>query len=106
MTVTVWLQAAMLVQASVARHVRVMVCGHWPFVTVLRTEITTLLQQFVNTVGSSNAHTDPHSTTLLLAHCRSRHGLSGQGIRTQTASPKSTCGSPGVQTPPEKVCSV
>jgi hypothetical protein len=67
-TVTVWLQVTLLVHASVACQVRVILRGHSPFVTVLKTEIATLVQQFVRMVGVSKFHAVLQSTVLLVAH--------------------------------------
>jgi len=67
--VTVWLQVALLVQQSVACHVRVMVVWHAsPLVTVLRTLSVRLVpQQTSKAIGSSKLHAAPHSTVLLVA---------------------------------------
>src|SRR5262245_42319181 len=68
MSVTVWLQGALLLlQLSMACHVRVTVAGQLPFVTVLITLIVTLVPlQLSFAVGKSKVHAEPHSTVLLL----------------------------------------
>src|SRR5262245_32854267 len=67
--VTVWLQVELLVQRSVACQVRV-TSSEQPaaLVTVLRTEMVTLVPlQVSSALGSSKAQTEPHSTILLVA---------------------------------------
>jgi hypothetical protein len=73
-TVTVWLQVALLPQASVISQVWVMICGQTPLVTVpvgvMSTLVTTpvavitLLPQQVAASGGSNVQALPHSTVL------------------------------------------
>src|SRR5439155_23310346 len=67
-TVTVWLQSAVLPQASVARHVRVVSKGlpQWPavLVTVLRMVMVTVPQVSL-AVGASKSQVLVHSTVLL-----------------------------------------
>src|SRR5512137_1404201 len=63
--VTIWLQVALLVQQSIARHVRVITHGQEPLVTVLSTVIATLVPQHTSTaLGGSNVQVLPHSTVL------------------------------------------
>src|SRR5262245_55784156 len=70
-TVTVWLHVELLVQGSVAFHVRVMRVGHAPFVTVSRTVTVTLVPlQTSLALGSSKLQIAPHSAVLLVAHER------------------------------------
>jgi len=70
-TVTVWLQVAVLLQASVAIQVRVMTCGHTPLVTVLRTvSVTFVPLQLSLAVGASNVQAVPQLTVLLVAQVR------------------------------------
>jgi hypothetical protein len=66
--VTVWLQVLLLPHASVACHVRVMVSGQTPLVTVFSTLMAALapLQESTAT-GGSKLHRAPHSTVLLFA---------------------------------------
>src|ERR1041384_1665054 len=64
-TVTVWLQRALLPQASLAGRVRVAVnvCPHAALVVVC-SMVSVVTPQVSVTVGWSNAHAAPHSTVL------------------------------------------
>ena len=68
--VTVWLQVFVLLQPSIAAHVRVAekVAPHKALVTVPRTTIRLVLHVFVDVMGSSKLHGVPHSTVLFVAH--------------------------------------
>jgi hypothetical protein len=69
-TVTVWEQLVLLVQQSVATHVRVIVEKHgpWELVIVPATVIMTFVPQQASVApGGSKVHAVPHSTTLLVA---------------------------------------
>src|ERR1035441_679072 len=73
-TFTVWLQVLVLLQQSMACHVRVMVCGQEPLVTELRMVGWTLGQQGSTTVGCSKIHAVPQSTVLLVGQLRKDGG--------------------------------
>src|SRR5262245_5125623 len=62
--VTTWLQKFVLLQQSYATHVRVMICGQLPLVTVLKTLTIGFEQQLSEAVGGSNVQPEPHSTRL------------------------------------------
>jgi hypothetical protein len=79
-TVTVWLQVLVLLQQSMACHVRVMTCGQAPLVTVLKMVGWTFGQQGSTTVGGSKLHDVPHSIVLLVAQLRL---TSGVGVQTE-----------------------
>ena len=65
-TVTAWLLVTLLPHASVAFHVRVMIRGQTPFVTVLSTvSVTFVPLQLSLTVGASKVQAVPHSTVLV-----------------------------------------
>src|SRR5262249_60485272 len=79
-TVTVWLQVALLLQPSMACQTRVAsnVLPQWPavFVTVLRT-VTVDEPLLSVTSGTSNAQALPIRTVLLLLHAPSMHDGGG-----------------------------
>src|SRR5687767_4568641 len=52
-TVTICVQVMLLVQQSVAVHVRVMYCGQTPFVTVTNASVMFVPQQSSETAGGS-----------------------------------------------------
>ena len=66
-TVTVWLQVLVLLQASMAAHVRVAekVFPHKALVTVARMTMRFVPHASVGAVGTSNDQAVPHSTLLL-----------------------------------------
>ena len=66
-SVTVWLKRLLNPQLLVNSHVRVMFCGHRPFVIVPRTTglVSRPLHELA-TVGTSNDQATPHSTVLLV----------------------------------------
>ena len=70
-TVTTWEQELVFPQASVACHVRVMVCGHAPLVEVDRTTtVTFVFVHVVLTAGGSKVHELVQATALLVAQVR------------------------------------
>src|SRR5437016_9713805 len=64
MTVTVWLQILLLLQASIAAHVRVAekVLPQRPLVTVPRMTMRLVPQASAGAEGTSNVQAVPHST--------------------------------------------
>ena len=74
-TVTDWLHVLVLPHASVACHVRVIIRGQTPLVTVLRMETVRFVPlQLSLTVGASKVQAVPHWTVLLVAQLRTKAG--------------------------------
>ena len=73
--VTVCVQVKVSAQRLVISQMRVKICGHSPFVVVVRiVMVASPAQQLVKTVGASKSQGVPHSSTLLVGHSTSRQG--------------------------------
>jgi hypothetical protein len=59
--------------SSVNSHVRVMVVGHVPLVTVTETLVTLVVPQVLVTEGVPKSQTEPYATVKLVGHDNTKH---------------------------------